>query len=104
MPSRSVTPGRRRSPRPSSASAGVYERLRELIVRGRLPPGERVTETDVAQRLSVSRTPAREALRRLQGDGLLVATGGGRGAQVRLAVAPITRAGVEELYQLAGAV
>ena len=73
-------------------------------MRGRLPPGERVTEADVAARLAVSRTPAREALRRLHGEGLLVASGGGRGAQVRLAVAPITRAGVEELYQLAGAV
>jgi len=86
------------------ASAGVYARLRELVVRGRLPPGARVTEADVAERLAVSRTPAREALRRLHREGLLVATGGGRGAQTRLAVAPITRAGVEELYQLAGAV
>src|SRR5690349_15467946 len=34
-------PGRRRA---APASAGVYDRLRRLIVRGRLPPGERVTE------------------------------------------------------------
>ena len=90
--------------RGGAASAGVYARLRELVVRGRLFPGQRVTEADVAERLSVSRTPAREALRRLHQEGLLVASAGGRGAQTRLAVAPITRQAVEELYHLAGAI
>ncbi|MFL5578154.1 MAG: GntR family transcriptional regulator [Gemmatimonadaceae bacterium] len=104
-------PARRRSPAPASdsrrptvAAAGVYTRVRDLIVRGRLLPGARVTETEVATRLAVSRTPAREALRRLHHEGLLVAAArGGRGAQTRLAVAPMTRDDVMELYHLAGA-
>jgi len=54
----------------------VYDDLRELNVRGRLAPGARVTEADVAARLGVSRTPAREAMRRLQQEGLLVPTAG----------------------------
>ena len=44
----------------------VYERLRELIIDGRLAPGARIVETDVAARLGVSRTPVRGALQRLQ--------------------------------------
>lgn len=94
----------RDSLRTTVAAAAVYARVRELIVRGRLLPGARVTETEVAERLAVSRTPAREALRRLHHEGLLVAApGGGRGAQTRLAVAPMTRDDVMELYHLAGA-
>jgi len=91
------------APRATSAAAGAYARVRDLIVRGRLPPGARLTEAEVTSRLAISRTPAREALRRLQQEGLLVAGGGGRGAQTRLLVAPMTREDVEELYHLAGA-
>ena len=53
----------------------VYDRLRELIVSGELPA--RVSETDLAARLQVSRTPVREALERLHGDGLVDAHGRG---------------------------
>ena len=50
----------------------VHARLRDAIRAGRYPPGTRVRETEVAAWLNVSRTPVREALRRLQADGLLV--------------------------------
>ncbi|MAO55909.1 MAG: GntR family transcriptional regulator [Rhodospirillaceae bacterium] len=50
----------------------VHARLRDAIKAGRYPPGTRVRETEVAAWLNVSRTPVREALRRLQADGLLV--------------------------------
>jgi DNA-binding GntR family transcriptional regulator len=53
--------------------------------------------------LRVSRTPAREALRRLQQERLLVPTGASDGAKLRLAVAPMTAGEARELYTAAGA-
>ena len=50
----------------------VHARLRDAIKAGRYPPGTRIRETEVADWLGVSRTPVREAMRRLQADGLLV--------------------------------
>ncbi|GLC25266.1 GntR family transcriptional regulator [Roseisolibacter agri] len=90
-------------PAPATVSLAVYDEVRALIVRGRLLPGTRVTEADVAAELRVSRTPAREALRRLQQERLLVPTGASDGAKVRLAVAPMTAAEARELYAAAGA-
>lgn len=49
----------------------AYEQLRAQIREGALPPGARVRETDVAEQLEISRTPVREALRRLEADGFL---------------------------------
>ena len=88
---------------PATVSLAVYDEVRALIVRGRLLPGTRVTEADVAKELQVSRTPAREALRRLQQERLLVPTGATDGAKVRLAVAPMTAGEARELYTAAGA-
>jgi DNA-binding GntR family transcriptional regulator len=76
----------------------VYERLRALIIRGRLAPGVRVVENDIAERLGVSRTPAREAILRLHRDGFLVATPTTR--RTELAVAPLTRDDMRDLYLL----
>ncbi len=50
----------------------VHVKLREAIRAGKFAPGDRVREIDVAKWLGVSRTPVREAFRRLQADGLLV--------------------------------
>lgn len=50
----------------------VRERLREAIETGEYSPGDRIRESDIAERLEVSRTPVREALRQLDADGLLV--------------------------------
>ncbi|MEO7962969.1 MAG: GntR family transcriptional regulator, partial [Gemmatimonadaceae bacterium] len=79
----------------------VYSVVHRLIVRGRLVPGARVAEGELATRLAVSRTPVREAMRRLLSEGLLVSDGGG--ARPRTAVAPVGARDVEELYQAAGA-
>ncbi|MDQ7909909.1 GntR family transcriptional regulator [Phytohabitans sp. ZYX-F-186] len=43
----------------------VYERIRDMIVDGRLAPGDRLIETTLAATLGVSRTPVRESIRRL---------------------------------------
>ena len=56
----------------ASRSEYVLEQIREAIHNGDYDPGERLTETELAERLGVSRTPVREALRRLESDGLLV--------------------------------
>lgn len=56
----------------SSRSAEVYEELRRAIVEGRIRPNERLIEAELAERMSVSRTPIRESIQRLAADGLLV--------------------------------
>lgn len=83
----------------------MYDRLQQLIVRGRLLPGARLTETGVAERLGVSRTPAREALHRLQQDGLLVPATApvASSSRTRLIVAPLQREEMVELYHIAAA-
>lgn len=53
----------------------VAQRIRELIVEGALPPGTRVAEAMIAERLGVSRTPVRNALPALAGEGLLEPAG-----------------------------
>jgi len=55
----------------SLAREEVYERLRNWIVEGVLKPGETVRDMELAQSLGVSRTPVREALRRLEDEGLI---------------------------------
>ena len=50
---------------------GAYARLLDDIRSGVLMPGARLTETEIAERLNVSRTPVREAIRRLEADGLV---------------------------------
>jgi len=49
----------------------AYARLLEAIRTGAFVPGDRLRETDVAARLDLSRTPVREALRRLEADGIV---------------------------------
>lgn len=49
----------------------TYERLRRYIYRGRLRPGQKIVERDLARQLNISRIPLRESLARLQSDGLV---------------------------------
>jgi DNA-binding GntR family transcriptional regulator len=59
----------------------VYGRLLDAISEGTLPPGERLTQEDLAQRLAVSRQPVLQALRLLKKDGF-VEDAPGRGVRV----------------------
>ncbi|MEO3430893.1 GntR family transcriptional regulator [Pelagibius sp. CAU 1746] len=67
--------------RPKSLAEKVYEAIRQAIIAGTIEPGERVTENSLAERLSVSKTPVREALLELRRVGLIV-DWGRRGGQV----------------------
>lgn len=73
----------------------AYELLRTAIVENRYAPGQRLIEQKIAEELGLSRTPVREALRRLEAEGLVV-TEAHRGATVR----PITINDVIDLYDL----
>ena len=59
----------------------VFNTLRQAILRGELKPGERLMEIALANRLGVSRTPVREAIRMLELEGLVIMIPR-RGAQV----------------------
>lgn len=59
----------------------VFNTLREAILTGELQPGERLMEIALANRLGVSRTPVREAIRKLELEGLVIMMPR-RGAQV----------------------
>lgn len=73
----------------------AYDRLKAQILENRLPPGFQGTEVEIAERLSMSRTPVREALIRLQSEGLIELIPR-RGARVL----PIAPSDMREIYQL----
>lgn len=82
-------------PVPGRVDAGaIYSAVREDVVSGRLPPGTPAREVALAQRFGVSRTPVREALRRLEHDRLLVATPRG------LVVRAMAESEVLQIYDL----
>jgi DNA-binding GntR family transcriptional regulator len=73
----------------------LYLVLRDRIIDGVYAPGYRMSQEDLAADLEVSRTPLREALRRLEADGFLVGAAN-RGMQV----APVASADTEQHYAL----
>jgi DNA-binding GntR family transcriptional regulator len=78
-----------------NASVAASELIRDAIVEGRLEPGRRLKEEELARELGISRTPIREALLMLQAEDLVVATPN-RGATVRAHDA----SELEDLYDL----
>ncbi len=97
---RSTRPAAKRGTR-GDRIAKAYEQLRELIIWGRLAPGSRIIESDIAERLGVSRTPVRSALHRLLQEGYIA--GVGRQKEQRLVVAPLTQEDARELFEIVGA-
>ncbi|WP_233515462.1 GntR family transcriptional regulator [Marinitenerispora sediminis] len=90
----------RASARPPSSKADyVHEALRQEILDGTLAPGSAIGQEEIAARLGVSITPVREALRRLESDGL-ISYRAHRGATV----SELGSDAVEELYLLRAAV
>jgi DNA-binding GntR family transcriptional regulator len=73
----------------------AYRAVQHAISSGELRPGEKVTERALAERLSVSPTPIREAIRRLEQDGLIERTG-----PRTVVVATIGDAAVEDLAEV----
>lgn len=76
-----------------TVAAAAYHRLREAILGGRIGMGTRINEAELAAEWRISRTPIRDALRRLEAEGLVQAAPG-RG----MVVPVLSRADVEELY------
>lgn len=76
----------------------VFKTLRKAILKGELPPGERLMEIHLSQRMGVSRTPIREAIRMLELEGLVTMIPR-RGATV----ARITLHGMQNVLEVRGA-
>ena len=73
----------------------VYNTLRKAILRGEFQPGERLMEIMLANKLGVSRTPVREAMRQLENEGLVIMIPR-KGAQV----AKITRQELNDVLEV----
>jgi DNA-binding GntR family transcriptional regulator len=78
-----------------NASVAATELIRNAIIEGRLEPGSRLKEEELARELGISRTPVREALLMLQAEELVVASPN-RGATVRVHDAK----DLQDLYEL----
>jgi DNA-binding GntR family transcriptional regulator len=89
VPTRSLSLGR--------LTQGALESLRAQIVAGELAPGQRLLEPELTQRLAISRTPIREALRVLHSERLLVLRPGGG-----YVVAPVNAEDAHEIYAVRG--
>jgi DNA-binding GntR family transcriptional regulator len=84
-----------RTPTTDTLADRAYRAVHDAITSGDLRPGQKVTERGLAERLSVSPTPVREAIRRLEQDGLIERTG-----PRTVVVATIGEAAVEDLAEV----
>jgi DNA-binding GntR family transcriptional regulator len=76
----------------------AYDRIRDWILDGTLTPGEALRDEALAEALGMSRTPVRDALRRLEEEGLVVTT-----ATRRTYVSEVTIKQAREIYPILGA-
>ena len=80
--------------RPAGLADRVYHQLRDNIGSHQIRPGERLQEVGLAAQLGVSRTPVREALARLESEGMIAVEGRG------FVVPELTDTDIEEIYQI----
>ncbi|MEL6128188.1 MAG: GntR family transcriptional regulator, partial [Pseudomonadota bacterium] len=81
---------------PEMSQGGVaYAKLYTAIREGTFQPGDRLRETDVAERLALSRTPVREALRRLEAEGIIE-----HRPRLGAVIRSLSHAEVVELYEM----
>jgi len=78
----------------------AFQRIRDLIVLGKLAPGSWIVEGDLCEHLNMSRTPVRGALYLLQREGYILESR--NGSKTRITVAPLTKEDANELYLLIG--
>lgn len=76
-------------------SDAVVTAVRNMIVDGRLPAGERINEVHLSQALGVSRTPLREALNRLSQEGALIST-----PRIGYSVRPLSLEEFDQIYDI----
>lgn len=82
-------------------SVGVaFQRIRDLIVHGKLAPGTWIVEGDLCEHLNMSRTPVRGALYQLQREGYVDEHR--NGSKSRMRVTPLTKEDASELYPIIG--
>ena len=78
-----------------SQGEAAYLQLRDAIRDGTFGPGDRLREVEVAERLKLSRTPIREALRRLESDGIVE-----HKPRIGAIIRTLSRTEVVELYEM----
>lgn len=78
----------------------AFQRIRELVVLGKLAPGTWIVEADLCEHLHMSRTPVRGALYLLQREGYVIEHR--NGSKSRMIVAPLTKEDANELYPIIG--
>ncbi len=76
-----------------SAGEHIFEHLKQAIIRGDIPPGSRIVETRIAETMGVSRTPVREAIHKLEREGLLI-----KQPPSGFTVTGLTREDIEECF------
>lgn len=77
--------------------ADVHKEILELILQGKVMPGQKLKDTELAQQLGVSRTPVREALLRLEREGFISSQ-----LHQGFSVKPLSEAEIRDVYPLVG--
>ena len=90
----------RSKPEHGVSAITAFREIRELIVHGKLSPGSWIRETDLAERLRMSRTPVRAAIQWLQREGFVLEHR--NVSKSRVVVAPMTKEDANELYSIIG--